>query len=863
MDYCFAENGLTAYKLGQVMPSESFIHFIGEQRYKTLVNFILHYIADMDIPIKRGTFVEYRRGMINVSPIGRNASVEERHEFERVDKEQRYRAKFVQALKEKFPDYGLTFSIGGQISFDVFPNGWDKTYALRRVEDENFDEIHFFGDKCYPGGNDYEIYEDPRTIGHSADHYLPVINPSSGIFLLSDFSPPSMPIVSKPPPLPGFGLPLHYEPEDEYPDRESFPSALDPTLGHGFSNSDHPARLPAFTLRELAMVSVMNDITDKPDWEVFDESIVKKWKDEVLGNDGVSKTAEGNQGELDARDNRDTKEEAERAERESNSGDVAEKARENENNDRGRDQENADGGEGEGDDEEDENEDGDETEDNDLPRLTEKSFQYCIDELRYKAGLYKKAGCVSVFTADVVKSDTAIPSNLLAALKAAVAPLEDVPKDQQDWHPGSDEQVLDLVHPSLFPLVYGVSRILPDSTTNLDDCISRCGGGEVIPPPRPQANLTVAFSTKFQWLPCDVDISEDTPKIVSYINNLHPRKHSDLYHVIEQILGHVIPLWNATLSPLRETEFPERIVYSSADYDEAAWRGYIAEHQPKQLEGESERDYWSRLYGEWKVMEHKRQFYIQPDVEKSFSPPPEGAISDVDLKRDYSSTGLQVIVKLANIHLTPDKPRYAGGTWHIEGQQNEHICASAIYYYDIENISTSTLNFRSAINTVHLENGVSYEQNDNNWAQDVYGLQAWGWAVQVLGGIKAREGRLVTFPNILQHQVQPFELEDPTKPGHRKILALFLVDPVMKIISTANVPCQRHDWWSEMILDSNVLSKLTVELKDMVTKRPDGFPITLKEAKRFREELMEERKEFVLDYQDENFRNVKISLCEH
>ena len=85
---------MTAYKLGKQLPSESFIKFIGEERYKTLVNFILHYIADLDIPIKRyvacpycssrsceadvqrcrGTFVEFRNGMINVSPIGRNAT---------------------------------------------------------------------------------------------------------------------------------------------------------------------------------------------------------------------------------------------------------------------------------------------------------------------------------------------------------------------------------------------------------------------------------------------------------------------------------------------------------------------------------------------------------------------------------------------------------------------------------------------------------------------------------------------------------------------------------------------------------------------------------------------------------------------
>lgn len=52
-DFAFAENGLTAYKLGKPLSSQSFIKFVGEDRYKPLVNFILHYIADMDIPIKR------------------------------------------------------------------------------------------------------------------------------------------------------------------------------------------------------------------------------------------------------------------------------------------------------------------------------------------------------------------------------------------------------------------------------------------------------------------------------------------------------------------------------------------------------------------------------------------------------------------------------------------------------------------------------------------------------------------------------------------------------------------------------------------------------------------------------------------
>ena len=52
-DFAFAENGLTAFRLGKPLESQSFINFVGEERYKKLVNFILHYVADLDIPIKR------------------------------------------------------------------------------------------------------------------------------------------------------------------------------------------------------------------------------------------------------------------------------------------------------------------------------------------------------------------------------------------------------------------------------------------------------------------------------------------------------------------------------------------------------------------------------------------------------------------------------------------------------------------------------------------------------------------------------------------------------------------------------------------------------------------------------------------
>lgn len=46
--------------------------------------------------------------------------------------------------------FSFFFSAGGQISFDVFPDGWDKRYCLGIVEKDNYSTIHFFGDKTKP-----------------------------------------------------------------------------------------------------------------------------------------------------------------------------------------------------------------------------------------------------------------------------------------------------------------------------------------------------------------------------------------------------------------------------------------------------------------------------------------------------------------------------------------------------------------------------------------------------------------------------------------------------------------------------------------------------------------------------------------
>ncbi|ADM11472.1 phosphomannomutase [Encephalitozoon intestinalis ATCC 50506] len=170
-DYGFPENGLSFYKKGALESQEKIIDVLGEKFYKEFVNFVLEYLSKLEIPIKRGNFIEYRNSMINISPIGRNCSREERKEFFEIDKKEKFREKMVAAMREKFKGSCMVFSIGGQISIDCFPKGWDKTYCLRHIKKEGIENVYFFGDMTQEGGNDYEIYI------HKDVHGITVKNP--------------------------------------------------------------------------------------------------------------------------------------------------------------------------------------------------------------------------------------------------------------------------------------------------------------------------------------------------------------------------------------------------------------------------------------------------------------------------------------------------------------------------------------------------------------------------------------------------------------------------------------------------------------------------------------------------------------
>ena len=138
----------------------------------------------------------------------------------------------------------------------------------------------------------------------------------------------------------------------------------------------------------------------------------------------------------------------------------------------------------------------------------------------------------------------------------------------------------------------------------------------------------------------------------------------------------------------------------------------------------------------------------------------------------------------------------------------------------------------------------------------------------MVGATPTIEGRCLAFPNLYQHRVSSFELADPTKPGHRKIIAFFLVDPNLDepIPSTTVVPPQQRIWIKQALHDAepnSLLHKLPVELHDAITKLAGPETMDLEEAKKLREELMSERKATQDTAEDYDLYSRLFNLCEH
>ena len=143
---------------------------LGELMWKRMIRIVTNLQlsltnANRNLPIT-GHFIDYRGSTLNWCPIGRQASNADRASWVLWDKHGWIRNKWLMTIREELQESGLenvVVKIGGDTSFDIYPEGWDKTYAFKNFE--NYDNIYFVGDRCGPNGNDKEAYNLAGKLG--------------------------------------------------------------------------------------------------------------------------------------------------------------------------------------------------------------------------------------------------------------------------------------------------------------------------------------------------------------------------------------------------------------------------------------------------------------------------------------------------------------------------------------------------------------------------------------------------------------------------------------------------------------------------------------------------------------------------
>jgi hypothetical protein len=82
---------------------------------------------------------------------------------------------------------------------------------------------------------------------------------------------------------------------------------------------------------------------------------------------------------------------------------------------------------------------------------------------------------------------------------------------------------------------------------------------------------------------------------------------------------------------------------------------------------------------------------------------------------------------------------------------NERICATALYYLDSENITSSDLSFRMQT-SAYMNDEYHVGQEAYHWMEQVFGTGLGGAnspCLQNYGSVETKEGRMLAFPNVL------------------------------------------------------------------------------------------------------------------
>eukprot|EP01023_Acetabularia_acetabulum_P009224 TRINITY_DN1409_c1_g1_i2.p1 TRINITY_DN1409_c1_g1~~TRINITY_DN1409_c1_g1_i2.p1 ORF type:complete len:552 (-),score=71.37 TRINITY_DN1409_c1_g1_i2:829-2484(-) len=401
-------------------------------------------------------------------------------------------------------------------------------------------------------------------------------------------------------------------------------------------------------------------------------------------------------------------------------------------------------------------------------------------------------------------ADNLIPTQLAKSLNKNLDKIAHSP--WRDFHPGSDRKVINLVHPSLYCYVKGVSMLKDGTiedfsedsfTNNLQQGSNSRFQRYYVPNETDFFGRSTGVS-KYQWLPTDFCIDDQGEvSIQSYINGLTPTENfTNLYRDLEKVFAYFVPMLETVL----------------------------------------------------------RQLYNEYDTEPDISYKKQKKEEDQRLLQNCT---LQVYVKAANYILQPEQTH--NGVWHVEGVSQERIIATGIYYYEVsENMKDDGLEFRRSL-TENEEQDIIAEAHEYPPQENTCEVN--------LGRVDTKKGRCIVFPNCHQHKLCGLQNTSVQDVAVRKILCFFVVDPECTITSTKDVHDQN---WKvakvRVVIELQKVAKRIIgtPFPEVIAQKILQFSkvgFSLEEAQQNRLALMRHRKY----YKDEMNREIEreIDLCEH
>lgn len=128
-------------------------------------NFLENLIDSIHYNEKTGNHIEQRTGTANVSIVGRNADWEQRARYAKWESNNKGRNFIAETYNNTFSD--SIAQVAGETSIDIYKTGCDKSQAIKEQKGTTI----YFGDHCYPGGNDFTASQEATVYHQISEGY--------------------------------------------------------------------------------------------------------------------------------------------------------------------------------------------------------------------------------------------------------------------------------------------------------------------------------------------------------------------------------------------------------------------------------------------------------------------------------------------------------------------------------------------------------------------------------------------------------------------------------------------------------------------------------------------------------------------